>query len=161
MDIISYVVSYFISYVKTLMTWENDLWVFDWIWDWFNNLAQTFAKVWDRIAYVIWDAFSSIRNAFMQTIPWKICGFIWDIVMFLLYGIRSILLLLWNLIYSILNWFVEMFTQLNSTFYDLSYFMWSSTSILISLFSLALLIIWFWFLLRFFTWKYFYNRHKK
>ena len=55
--IISYVVSYFISYVKTLMTWENDVWVFDWIWDWFNNLSQTFAKVWDRIAYVIWDAF--------------------------------------------------------------------------------------------------------
>ena len=117
---------------------------------WMQGVVSSFVQVWWKLV-----------DIFMQTPLWKICWFIWDLISFLLYWVRSIILLVRNLIYTILNGFVQMFTQLMSTFTDLSVFMWSSTSMLVSMFTLVLMIIWFWFLLRFFTWKYHYNRVKK
>lgn len=149
MDYISYVVFDFISYNETLME------------DFLQWIADTLARIWDRISLAIWDSFSSLRNVLMNTVIWKIFSFLWDIVMFLLYGVRSIILLIWNLIYTIFNWFVtDLFIWVSDTFYNLSYYMWSSTSILVSLFILTLIIIWFQFLIRFFMAKYYYNKNK-
>lgn len=171
MDIISNAFLDFISYIKTLMTWDNvscewmnsfECWLQNSdIAGWGRSLNNTLWSIWDKISDTVGGAFWSIRNAFMSTSAWKVVWFIRDMISFLFYGVRSIILLLWNLLYSILNWFVALFTQLLSTFTDLSFFMWSTTSLLISLFILVLLIIWFQFLLRFFTWKYHYNKVKK
>ena len=146
------------------MTWENNDWFFDsivWVLNsmdsWAESMSNRLWKWFDLIWHYISDWFSSIWNVFMQTYVWKILGFIWDIITFLLYWARSIILLVRNLIYSILNWSVQLFTQLMSTFTDLSLFLWSSTSILISLFSLVLFIICFQFLIRFFIWKFHYK----
>lgn len=128
---------------------------------WLSWISQNLWKVWDKVAFSISDSFSSVWNSFMSTSAWKFIWFIWDLVLFLLYWVRSIILLVWNLFYSILNWFVELFTQLLSTFTDLSWFMGSSTSILVSLFVLVLLILWFQFLFRFFSWKYHYKKVSK
>lgn len=139
-DFIPYDISYFISYIKTLM-WEE--------------LIKSI-KVWFS---EIWNIFSNFKYYFFEhTILWNILWFIWDLIVFLLYAVRSILLLLWNIIYNIFNWFFDFFTQLNSTFEDLSLYMWSTTTIMFSFFLLILLIIVFWFLFRFFTWKYHYNK---
>lgn len=133
------------------MTWEDNQWFFDSLLSWWESANQTLGKVWDHIVNAISGAFTNVRNAFMTTIPWKICQFIWDILSFLFYWVRSIILLIRNTLTSILNWFIEMFSWLLWTFTDLSYFMWSTTSLLISMFICVMLIITFGFIFRFFT----------
>lgn len=150
------------------MTWENIdcTWMSDfecWLYtnpvsEWLTDLNHTLWRVWDNVWFKVQDSFWSIWDSFMTTTPWKIVWFIWDLLWFLLYGVRSIILLIWNLIYSVLNWFVQMFSQLLSTFTDLSVFMWSTTSMLVSMFTLVIMLIWFQFLLRFFTWKFHYKK---
>ena len=125
------------------MTWENENTWWDSLSEWLNNtdfarwlmeikgsMISSANSIWQSI----WDVTSSIFNAFMMTPLGKICWFIWGIVEFIYYAVRSILLLLWWVLNSFLNWFTELFWRLLWTFNNLSVFMWSSVSLLINLF---------------------------
>ena len=159
------------NFFSDLWNWSTVVlqpWTYDVVSAWSNFTSVTFwngvsspvRKLDQNVVWFVNSISSRIVSIFnpIRDFVVNIVSFIWDIISFILYAFRSIIFLTYNLIYSILNWFVALFTQLTSTFSDLSVFMWSTTAILIYMFLLVILYIVFQFVLRLLLWKFHYKK---
>lgn len=158
MDYISFDISCFISYSKTLMNKIKSVWILliSFILFWYNySSASAMSELWQAM-----NTFITFTTDFFWWIA-KVFKFIWEIIEFVYYWFRSIIFLLWNILQSVIFGFTGMFNWLMDTFTNLSYYMWSTTSLFVSLFCIVLLIIIFGFLLRFFTWRFHYKVFSK
>lgn len=122
----------------------------DTIWNWFSAIW----KIWSF-------SFESLWNAFMSTPLWKILSFIWSMIEYLFFAVKSIFNLIRNVLYAVLDWSVSIFVWLMQTFEDLSFYMWRSASLLLSLFVCVLILIVFQFILRLLFWKFHYWKLSK
>lgn len=154
MDYISFDIFDFISYVKTLMKKIKylGLFIIPFTLFWYNYSSAV-----DIFSSSAWKEFWQAVETFVNWTT-RIFNFIWEIIQFIFYGFRTIIFLLRNLLQSVLFWFTSLFTRLIDTFTTLSLFLWPTTSLIVSMFCIALLFIIFWFLLRFFTWRFHYKK---
>ena len=118
----------------------------DTIWNWFT----AFFSAWG-------DVFWNFGSWFMSTPFGWVINFIKWVIQFVYFGVKSVLVLIWNLRNSIVGGAYSVTWYLSDTFEGLSVFLGVSTSTLVALFELTLILIVFWFIVRVFLWKFHYN----
>lgn len=121
------------------------------LWNFFEIIANSFSSFIRNFFSYFWDV---IRSSPF----WKILNFIRDILVFLIYAVRSIINIIRNFIYVILP---NVIVWVEETFYNLSLYIWKPAMYLFQLFWVILLILIFQFILRLLTWKYHYKKVSK
>lgn len=122
----------------------------DTIWNWFSAIW----KLWSF-------SFESLWRAFMDTPLWSILSFLWGIIEFIFFAFKSIVRLIWDILYTVLDWSVSVFSWVTETFENLSLYMWKPTVFLFELFCIVLMLLIFQFIIRILFWKFHYKKMSK